>query len=594
MLLLIKMTKDIVVAPMNLCDIDLIKARVSKSKICYIVASGPSISELPLQFLKAYDTIAVNGAILPLHKHSINPFIHCVFDIDFISKRQSLCSLGLKASKYFVTSDECLDKIKQKNWFSRCQNIVSIPNKTEKALDNKLETGYVEGGTVVAIAIQLAIFLGYKKIFIVGMDLTNDNKRACKELRKRPSYLGQSYESLIKPFFTELSSYIKKNNITVYNNSLKSRLPGYIIPKMPFIGTFEKYETLISVNIITPSVKYGGGMERYVCELIEHLAGRGYQITAYYLKYDRKLFAGNPNVHIKQAFIIRRLPRFLKYLAFAFKVWVNTRKSKAVNIATARIFNADLAIVGGTHKIHNQVMAKKNGLYDLVEIWLEKTMYRHAKCIMAHSELMVEEINAYNLGVEKKIKMCFPPVSKNAFYFVSPKEKVRYRQKLGLPENKYILLTLGGEPRRKGTFYVIEALKQLNRDTFFLAVLGKNAPRDLPENARFFGAVDNVQDYYAAADITVAPSLYEPFGLIVIESLEVGRPVIISKNLGARGFVNQNNGIIVDEISTPALKDAILTAQKKQFICPQGFIENVSLTWKKHIEAIEKILASFH
>ena len=98
----------------------------------------------------------------------------------------------------------------------------------------------------------------------------------------------------------------------------------------------------------------------------------------------------------------------------------------------------------------------------------------------------------------------------------------------------------------------------------------------------------------AAADITVAPSLYEPFGLIVIESLEVGRPVIISKNLGARGFVNQNNGIIVDEISTPALKDAILTAQKKQFICPQGFIENVSLTWKKHIEAIEKILASFH
>ncbi|WP_119343515.1 glycosyltransferase [Facilibium subflavum] len=576
---------------MKLCDIDQLKPQVSKNKTCYIIASGPSINTLPLHLLKGHDTIAVNGAIAPLNEYGVKPFIHCVVDTDFISKRQNLCLLGLKTSRFFATNDECYHKLKKKLWFSRNKNnVVSFPNKTEKTLDHNIKTGYVEGGTVVAVALQLAIFLGYERIFIAGMDLSSTNMRAYKEIRKRPSYLDQCYTTLIEPFFIKLSDYARKNHISIYNNSLESRLPDSIIPKRPFIDSFKSNRRTMPINIITPGVKYGGGMERYICELIENLSKKGYQITAYCLKHDKKLFAGNSKITVKQSKIIKHFPRFLKYFAFAMKVWLSTRKTQAVNIATARIFNADLAIVGGTHQAHNKIMGKKNGLYDKIEIFLEKRMYKNAKKIMAHSDLMVDEINAYGLGIEKKIRMCFPPVSNNAFYYVPKEQKKQYKQKLGLPTDKFILLTPGGEPVRKGTPHIIEALKQLDPNLFFLVILGKNKPLELPENAKFFGLVDNVQDYYAAAEITIAPSIYEPFGLVVIESLEVGTPVIISKNLGSKSFVTPENGIIIDEVTPQAIKHAILKAHESIFHCSEGFIEKQKLTWDNHIKQLEAML----
>ena len=341
------------------------------------------------------------------------------------------------------------------------------------------------------------------------------------------------------------------------------------------------------INIITPGIKYGGGMERYVCELIENLINNNYSVTAYCLKYDKELFANDSNITIKQSQIIRHLPRFLKYLCFAIKVYISTRKLKAINIATARIFNAHIAIVGGTHQIHNQLMDKKNGLYDKIEIFLEKKMYQNAKHIMAHSWLMADEINTYKLNIESKISMCFPPVSQKAFHYVKPDDKNFYRTKLGLPQNKYILLALGTENPRKGVPKVVEALKQLDKDKFFLVILGKGYNATLPDNAKSCGLVNNVQDYYAAADITIAPSIYEPFGLIVIESLEVGTPVIISKNLGSKGFVTPDNGIILKDTSPQTIKEAVLKASHMQFTCEKNFVGEQSLTWDAHIKKLQ-------
>ena len=79
------------------------------------------------------------------------------------------------------------------------------------------------------------------------------------------------------------------------------------------------------LNIISPSIRDGGGMERYICTLINHLS-KTYTVNIFCLKYDNKYFKQNSHINIYQSTIIRHLPRFLKYFTFACKIYVKTHK----------------------------------------------------------------------------------------------------------------------------------------------------------------------------------------------------------------------------------------------------------------------------
>ncbi|MEY3403852.1 MAG: glycoside hydrolase [Anabaena sp. CRKS33] len=64
--------------------------------------------------------------------------------------------------------------------------------------------------------------------------------------------------------------------------------------------------------------------------------------------------------------------------------------------------------------------------------------------------------------------------------------------------------------------------------------------------------------YYAAADVCVVPSHYEPFGLVAIESMACGTPVVAS-DVGGLQFtvVNEETGLLVPPQNVPAFNHAI-------------------------------------
>lgn len=64
--------------------------------------------------------------------------------------------------------------------------------------------------------------------------------------------------------------------------------------------------------------------------------------------------------------------------------------------------------------------------------------------------------------------------------------------------------------------------------------------------------------YYAAADVCVVPSHYEPFGLVTIEAMACGTPVVAS-NVGGLQFtvVNEETGLLVPPQNVPAFNHAI-------------------------------------
>ena len=333
----------------------------------------------------------------------------------------------------------------------------------------------------------------------------------------------------------------------------------------------------------------GGGIGRYICGLVEELAHRSWHIHVYCLKYQNNAFENFKNIQVTEFSWIRKLPRELRQYVFAKKIKSLTKNSDTPILSTVRIFNPTLIIVGGVHQTHTATRKKGLSLYDRIEIYLEKSAYKNAKYIIAHSPLMVNEIATYKLNVQNKIHMYYPPASEEIFKYAAKEEKLNLRKKLNLPENKFLAIGAGTCDERKGIPMAAKAFEQLS-DNFHLMIFGSKYTKSLPPNAHHYGEVNNLQEYFAAADCTLVPSIYEPFGLVIIESLQCGTPVIISKEVGAQALVAKSEGIILEERSPDAIKNAILEMNTKPYIIEPSFIKRNNLTWSDHTDKIEALL----
>jgi glycosyltransferase involved in cell wall biosynthesis len=80
------------------------------------------------------------------------------------------------------------------------------------------------------------------------------------------------------------------------------------------------------------------------------------------------------------------------------------------------------------------------------------------------------------------------------------------------------------------------------------------------ERVEFLGFVDEatLQALYQCCDLFVAPSLYESFGLIYLEAMNYGKPVVACRAGGVPEVVEDGTtGLLVDPASPDALAEAI-------------------------------------
>ena len=128
-----------------------------------------------------------------------------------------------------------------------------------------------------------------------------------------------------------------------------------------------------------------------------------------------------------------------------------------------------------------------------------------------------------------------------------PIEKEEARRQLGLREDDKILLFVGRIEPLKGVDILLGAAAQLESesDCFVLIVGGDDSTRDgemehlrdlasqlgIAERVSFMGAVDHerLPLFYNAADVCVVPSFYESFGLVALEAMACGTPVVASR-----------------------------------------------------------------
>lgn len=105
------------------------------------------------------------------------------------------------------------------------------------------------------------------------------------------------------------------------------------------------------------------------------------------------------------------------------------------------------------------------------------------------------------------------------------------------------VLALGVGPliREKGFDLLVSAVRGLDHPHLKLAIVGdgpemgalRQQATDCPA-IRFLGFRGDVKDFYHAADLFCSPSRFEPFGLVFLEALDAGVPVVASASEGAR------------------------------------------------------------
>jgi len=180
------------------------------------------------------------------------------------------------------------------------------------------------------------------------------------------------------------------------------------------------------------------------------------------------------------------------------------------------------------------------------EFWLTYEAWRVIVC----SDFMKgEAIRLFECPADK-IDIIYNGVNASRFEFEwSEAERTAHRAKLALPEEK-IVMYVGRFVREKGIQVLLNAASTVlaqEPNTKFLIVGGGNRERfekfldwaGLREKVLFTGFMANrsLHQLYRVADVAVFPSLYEPFGIVALEGMAAGAPVVASDAGGLKEVV---------------------------------------------------------
>jgi len=238
--------------------------------------------------------------------------------------------------------------------------------------------------------------------------------------------------------------------------------------------------------------------------------------------------------------------------------------------------------------------------------WITRASVRRAKCVIAVSESTKKELEQL-LGVPTdKIRVIHNGVSRH-FRKVPPTEAAQVRERYRLPDN-YILYVGNIEPR-KNLPVLLKAFDQIKEKSFVphqLVILGQRAwmygavdstwqALKAKDHVVFTGYVpaEDLPAIYSLADVFVYPSLYEGFGLPVLEAMACGTPVITS-NTSSLPEVAGDAAELVDPRSVDALSRALCRLihdhNYRQQLVRKGLERAAMFSWERTAVATLELL----
>jgi UDP-glucose:(heptosyl)LPS alpha-1,3-glucosyltransferase len=178
--------------------------------------------------------------------------------------------------------------------------------------------------------------------------------------------------------------------------------------------------------------------------------------------------------------------------------------------------------------------------------------------IICTAQSVVDDLARYyrvDRGLTSVVPNPFDPEQFNPARRARDRQSVR--AELGIADCELALLFIANELHRKGFAQLLAAMAATGDPRMTLHVVGRAPIRTfastirrlgLGERVRAHGSTSDVGWYLSAADLMVLPTQYEPFGLVIVEALASGVPVLTTRLAGAASAVREGRtGLILED-----------------------------------------------
>ncbi|MCX7982305.1 MAG: glycosyltransferase family 4 protein [Syntrophales bacterium] len=318
------------------------------------------------------------------------------------------------------------------------------------------------------------------------------------------------------------------------------------------------------IAVAIPKFGLVGGAEQFAARLTGEMSKRGYEFHIFSHRCEA------PDLPITFHRIRRFVfPRFLITPLFAWQV---NRKIHRGNFDLVhghdRLFVADVFTLHGVpHRFWIKEVRKKKflSLFDRATCWVERRMMNSENSIFtAVSELTKSVfLQEYNIE-EKRIYVIHPGVDVNPEardLKASARQYLNSKYAIGKKERIIFFASMNFEI--KGLPEIISALTYVAKKerSFKLIVAGKGdwkryeimaSQGGISNHLIFTGVLNQTEltQHYLGSDLYLMLSRFDTFGLVVLEAMACGLPVIISSHVGAKDLVEEGkNGFIIKDTS---------------------------------------------
>ncbi len=359
----------------------------------------------------------------------------------------------------------------------------------------------------------------------------------------------------------------------------------------------------------------GGGTERDLIVTANCLRAAGHQVT---------IFADEIR-GATGAFKVRRvggrlsLGRALSLMRFAWTAAPAARRAGAdLVLSFARCVGADgMRSGGGAHASYLLAARKWRGPlgatamrlspYHQVQMLVERQAFRNQnlKRVIAVSNFVRDDlIREFNLPPEKTMTI-YNGVDLERFRpAADSSQRAGVRQKFVVPASARVVAFVGNGFARKGLGFLIEAWPLVAGGAFLLVVGSDRQTEKFARRAQalnvggrvvFTGPQPKVEEIFHAADAFAMPSLFEPFGNVVMEAMASGLPALTSAFSGVaevlppsmRGFRVDNP----DDVGEVALRlGALFDAPKS--LANEARATAEKFTWSHYAKQLNSVLES--
>ena len=325
-----------------------------------------------------------------------------------------------------------------------------------------------------------------------------------------------------------------------------------------------------------------GGISPHVHYLSKSLAKSG--VKVYVVTCD---FPGAPQHEVVDGVEVFRIDSYKNpspdFATWVYLMNVNMQKEAAalinglggkVDVIHAHDWLVATAAIGLKHvfrkplfaTIHSTETGRRNGIHFDYERMIHETeawLTYEAWKVICCSDYMISHVQwAFGLPSDKLV-MVPNGVNYEAYSKYRTEDLNQFRSKFALPEEK-IVLFVGRLVYEKGVHVLVNAApKVLDKVNAKFIIVGNGYMKDqlsglakgmgLTHKVMFTGFIEDetLRRLQTCADVSVVPSLFEPFGIVAVEAMAAKSPVVVSDTGGLSEIVEHDVSGVKVYVSNP-------------------------------------------